>query len=236
MLPFYPITSVRSVTSFEESGAAGPADGGERPARGELWLVRHGETEWSASGRHTSRTDVALTERGAEKAVRVGHRLTGITFDRVLTSPLTRARETCRLAGFGDRAEVVDDLREWDYGDDEGRTTAEIRDTRPGWTVWDQGPAGGETAEEVGRRADRVVALARGTGGRVLAFSHGHISRVIGARWIELPVREGAHLRLDTASIAVLGWERETPVLQLWNSTDTLPGAPGRGGRDSRRE
>ncbi|MDQ1666246.1 MAG: hypothetical protein QOH75_2277 [Actinomycetota bacterium] len=189
----------------------------------ELWLVRHGETEWSASGRHTSRTDVPLTERGRAAAVALKERLAGIPFARVLTSPLARARDTCALAGFGDRAEVVDDLREWDYGTDEGLTTATIREERPGWSIWTEGPRGGESATEVGARADRVIALARSSEGPVIAFSHGHLSRVLGARWIELPVAEGAHLRLDTAAISMLGWERETPALQLWNDTGRLP-------------
>jgi broad specificity phosphatase PhoE len=192
-------------------------------AQGELWVVRHGETEWSASGRHTSRTDVPLTEQGRAAAAQLGARLTGISFARVLTSPLTRARETCALAGLGDRAEVVEDLREWDYGADEGLTTAQIREDRAGWTVWADGPRGGESADEVGARADRIVATVRSIEGRVLAFSHGHMSRVIGARWLGLPVTEGAHLRLDTGAISVLGWERETPAVLLWNDTGQLP-------------
>ncbi|MGZ4597192.1 MAG: histidine phosphatase family protein [Actinomycetes bacterium] len=189
----------------------------------ELWLVRHGETEWSASGRHTSRTDVPLTESGRAAAARLGARLAGRSFERVLTSPMSRARETCALAGFGDRAEVVDDLREWDYGSDEGRTTQTIREERPGWTIWTGGPTGGESVQQVAARADRVIALARASEGRVLAFSHGHLSRVLGARWVELTGREGAALGLDTAAISVLGWERETPVLRLWNDTGELP-------------
>lgn len=191
----------------------------------ELWLVRHGETEWSASGRHTSRTDVPLTEVGRARAGELTARLHGVEFDRVLTSPASRARETCALAGFGDRAEVVDDLREWDYGAGEGLTTAEIRETHPGWTVWTHGLPGSEPAIDVGARADRVVAMARASqpaARRVLAFSHGHMSRVIGARWIELLVADGVRLRLDTAAVSVLGWERDRPVLRRWNDTGTL--------------
>jgi broad specificity phosphatase PhoE len=198
--------------------------------RNELWLVRHGETEWSASGRHTSRTDVLLTARGRAAAVQLGARLRDISFTRVLTSPLSRARETLALAGLVDRAEVVEDLREWDYGSDEGLTSAKIREERPGWSVWADGPRGGESADEVGARADHVIALVRANQGpvpaaqgRVLAFSHGHMSRVIGARWIDLPIAEGAHLRLETAGISVLGWERETPAVRLWNDTGHLP-------------
>jgi broad specificity phosphatase PhoE len=183
----------------------------------ELWLVRHGETEWSANGRHTSRTDLVLTDTGRRQALALRPRLAGRRFVRVLTSPRRRARQTCELVGFDDQAEVLEDLAEWDYGDDEGRTTAEIRQERPGWTVWRDGPKGGETAEEVGRRADRVIALVRQADGPVLAFSHGHFSRVLGARWIELDVADGARLRLSTASISVLGYERETPAVVRWN-------------------
>jgi broad specificity phosphatase PhoE len=191
--------------------------------RAQLWLVRHGETEWSASGRHTSHTDVPLTERGRARAAELRTRLAGIDFDLVLTSPLGRARETCALAGFGERSEIVDELHEWDYGSGEGLTTAQIRETSTGWTVWTHDLPGSEPAADVGARADRVIARARASGGRTLAFSHGHLSRVIGARWIDLPVTDGARLRLDTAAVSVLGWERETPVLHRWNDTGALP-------------
>lgn len=186
-----------------------------------LWLVRHGETEWSAAHRHTSRTDLDLTLAGVTAAERLAGRLSGNGFVRVLASPRLRARRTAALAGFGDAA-VLDDLREWDYGEDEGRTTAEIREERPGWTVWSHGPQGGETAEDVRRRADRVVAEVRAAHGPVLAFSHGHFCRVLGARWLGLEVEAGAHLELSTASVSVLGWERETPTLEHWNDTGSL--------------
>jgi broad specificity phosphatase PhoE len=192
--------------------------------RGQLWLVRHGETEWSASGRHTSHTDVPLTDRGRDRATDLRARLAGITFDVVLASPLGRARQTCALAGFGDRAEIVEDLREWDYGPGEGLTTAQIRETSPGWSVWTHQLPGSEPAAEVGARADRVIARARAAGGRTLAFSHGHLSRVVGARWIDLQVPDGARLGLDTAAVSVLGWERDTPVLHRWNDTGPLTG------------
>jgi broad specificity phosphatase PhoE len=185
----------------------------------ELWLVRHGETEWSASGRHTGTTDIELSEAGCRHAGTLRPRLEGQEFVRVLTSPLKRARVTCELAGFGDRAEVVPDLVEWDYGEDEGRTTPEIREDRPGWTVWSHGPRGGETAAEVGRRADAVIALAREADGPVIAFGHGHMCRVIGARWIGLPPEEGVRLKLSTAAISVLGHDRETPAVVRWNDT-----------------
>ena len=187
----------------------------------QLWLVRHGETEWSASGRHTSRTDLDLTEAGVEAARSVADKLRGTSFARVMSSPLLRARRTAELAGAGS-PEVVEDLHEWDYGDDEGLTTAQIRESRPGWTVWRDGPQGGETCAEVGARADRVVELVRAVDGPVLAFSHGHFSRVLGARWLGLEVTDGAHLALSTASVSVLGWERDTPAVLHWNHTGTL--------------
>ena len=187
----------------------------------QLWLVRHGETEWSASGRHTSRTDLDLTEAGVESARSVAEKLRGTSFARVLSSPLLRARRTAELAGAGS-PELVEDLREWDYGDDEGLTTAQIRESRPGWTVWRDGPQGGETCAEVGARADRVIELVRAVDGPVLAFSHGHFSRVLGARWLGLEVTDGAHLALSTASVSVLGWERDTPAVLHWNHTGTL--------------
>ena len=191
-------------------------------AGAELWLVRHGETEWSASGQHTGTTDIELSDAGRRLATALRERLTGIDFDRVLTSPLQRARVTAELAGFGDRAEVVPELAEWDYGQDEGRTTLEIREDRPGWTVWRDGPLGGETAEDVGRRADKVIALAAESAGRVLAFGHGHMSRVIGARWIGLAPAEGIRLKLSTAAVCVLGYDRETRAIVHWNDTGRL--------------
>ena len=190
-------------------------------AGGELWLVRHGETEWSASGRHTGTTDIELSDAGRRHAQLLRQRLAGTEFARVLTSPLQRARVTCELAGFGDRAEVVADLAEWDYGQDEGLTTPQIREKRPGWTVWAEGPRGGETAAEVGQRADRVIAMATQSA-RTLAFGHGHLCRVIGARWIGLDAAEGIRLTLSTAAICVLGHDRETPAIVRWNDTSHL--------------
>jgi probable phosphoglycerate mutase len=187
----------------------------------QLWLVRHGETEWSASGRHTSTTDLDLTAGGAEGARSVAAKLSGTSFARVLTSPLLRARRTAELAGFPG-AEVVPDLTEWAYGDDEGRTTHEIREQRPGWTVWRDGPLGGETRTDVGARADRLVTLVRSVDAAVLAFAHGHICRVLGARWLGLDVEDGAHLALSTASVSVLGWERDVPAVLHWNHTGSL--------------
>lgn len=198
------------------------ADPNRSPAS-QLWLVRHGETEWSAAGCHTSRTDLSLTDAGRAAAASLAPRLAATAFDTVLVSPRARARETAALAGLGDRARVDEDLAEWDYGDDEGLTSAQIHETRPGWTIWADGPRGGETAEQVTARADRVIARAHRSGGRTISFAHGHISRVIAARWVELPAAGGAHLRLDTAAVSILGWERETPVVHRWNDTGPLP-------------
>jgi broad specificity phosphatase PhoE len=187
-----------------------------RGSEGELWIVRHGETEWSASGRHTSTTDVPLTPAGEEAARALGGQLAGTTFDLVLTSPRQRARRTAELAGFPD-AEVDDDLTEWAYGDYEGVTTRTIRETVPDWTVWTHPSPGGETGAEVGRRLDRVVARVRAHGGRVLVFGHGHASRVLAARWLAQPVEEGRFFRLDTGTVSVLGYEHEFPVVARWN-------------------
>jgi len=189
----------------------------------ELWLVRHGETAWSIAGRHTGTTDLPLTENGRAAAEAAGKRLRGIEFVRVLTSPLARARETCSLAGFGDRAEILAGLAEWNYGEDEGMTTAAIRESRPGWTIWTHGPRMGETREQIGLRADRTIANVRRVEGRTLAFCHGHFSRALAARWIGLPLVQARHLRLETAAISVLGWERDVAALRLWNDTGNLP-------------
>ena len=189
----------------------------EPGARPRLWIVRHGETEWSASGRHTSRTDVPLTRPGEEQAAGLRERLAGIAFALVLTSPRRRALETCRLAGFGGRAIVDDDLAEWDYGADEGRTTAEIRRDRPGWTIWRDGPSGGETIDQVAARAERVIARARAADGDVLAFAHGHLLRILGARWVGLAAVDGRALLLEPATLSILGWEHESPVIARWN-------------------
>jgi probable phosphoglycerate mutase len=185
-----------------------------RPA---IWLVRHGETEWARLGRHTGRTDIPLTERGRSQADAVARRLAAHPFEEVLSSPLSRALDTARLAGFGDRVSTTDDLLEWDYGRDEGRTTTEIRADRPGWTIWSAGPAGGETIDEVAARVDRVIARARAAEGDTLLFAHGHVLRILAARWIGEPPIEGRLFALSTATVSVLGWEREQPVLERWN-------------------
>lgn len=184
---------------------------------GELWLVRHGPTEWSENGRHTSVTDLPLLPHGEELARGLAGRLGEQDFALVLTSPRQRARRTAELAGFAD-AEVDEDLVEWAYGDYEGVTTAQIRETVPGWTVWSDPVPGGESAAEVGARLDRVVARAEAAGGHTLVFAHGHSLRVLTARWLGLPVSDGRLFRLDTATVSVLGHERESPVILRWNS------------------
>jgi broad specificity phosphatase PhoE len=185
---------------------------------GKLWIVRHGETTWAKLGRHTSRTDVPLTAAGRADAARVGSALRSQPFALVLSSPKRRALETARLAGFGDRVEVTDDLLEWDYGADEGLTTAQIRAGRPGWTIWRDGPRDGETARHVAARVDRVIGRARAQQGDTLVFAHGHVLRALTARWLALPVRDGRLFELGTATISVAGWEREQPVIERWNA------------------
>ncbi len=181
-------------------------------------VVRHGETEWSLALRHTSRTDLALIEPGRVRAAELAHELEGRDFALVLTSPLRRARETCELAGFGAVAEVDDDLHEWDYGDYEGLTTAEIRAGAPDWYLWRDGCPGGERPADVGDRVDRVLTRLRALDGAGLLFAHGHVLRVLAARWIELEVDGGAHLALSAGSTGSLGFEHAVPVLQRWNA------------------
>jgi probable phosphoglycerate mutase len=182
-----------------------------------VFLVRHGTTEWSASGRHTGRTDLPLTDEGRGQAERLRAPLAREQFALVLVSPLQRARETAARAGFGAVAEVESDLMEWDYGDYDSRTAAEIRQERPGWTPWHGGFPGGETLEQVAARAARVVARIRSVEGDVALFAHGHILRVIATCWLEQPPVEASRYYLATASVSVLGWERETTVIDRWN-------------------
>ena len=199
---------------MSESIAHGPIHTSEDS---EVWLVRHGETEWSRDGKHTSVTDIPLTDEGVAVAGQLAERLKGMTFDMVLTSPRARARRTAELTGFPN-ANVDDDLVEWDYGDYEGITTPQIREQVPGWTVWTHPCPNGETAAQVSVRIDRVVQRVRESQGRVLVFSHGHALRALAARWIEQPVVEGRFFKLDTATVSTLGYERETPVILRWNS------------------
>ncbi len=192
-----------------------------RPHR--IVLVRHGETEWSRTKRHTGLTDVPLTEAGREEAQMLGARLAGRAFAKVLVSPLGRATETCRLAGLEGPSETSEDLLEWDYGDYEGRTTADIRTEASGWTVWSGAIPGGEGVDDVGARADRVIAALEHVDGEAALVAHGHVLRVLAARWLGLEAATGRLLALDTATLSVLGWEHETRVLRTWNES---------GGRD----
>jgi broad specificity phosphatase PhoE len=195
-------------------------------------LVRHGETEWTLSRQHTGNTDIPLTDEGRDQAERLGRVLarSGERFTRVLSSPLSRALDTCRLALPGAAVEVRDELREWDYGDYEGRTSADIRTSAPGWLLWTDGVPGGETIDQVTARVDRVIADIRsgdGTGsgsvpGTVAVFAHGHLLRVFGARWLEQPATLGAHLGLAPASLCRLGWEHGVPSIGLWNERSHL--------------
>jgi broad specificity phosphatase PhoE len=188
----------------------------------QIVLVRHGETEWSRSGRHTGRTDVALTDRGRAHAQSLRKGLGHLRFTVVLTSPLQRAAETARLAGFENSAEVVDQIREWDYGEYEGRTTASIREEIPEWSVWTHGVPGGETIDQVAARADSVIDRLRRESGDGIVFAHGHILRVLAARWCGFDSRAGRHLALDSATVSILGYERETPAIRLWNDAHHL--------------
>ena len=183
---------------------------------GDLWLIRHGETEWSRSGRHTSRTDLPLTAAGVAQAEALATLLANHKFVMVLTSPLQRARETARLAGYDD-ATVEPNLHEWDYGDYEGRTTAEIQRERPGWTLFKDGVPGGETGAKVAARCDAVIARAQSAGGDVALFAHGHILRVLAARWLGLEPQQGQLFALQTATISVLGFEHAQRVIIRWN-------------------
>jgi len=206
------------VVEFDESWSQFPILTGysmEMPP--EIWLVRHGETEWSRSGQHTSRTDLPLTPEGEKRAQSLKRMLTGHSFGLVLSSPMQRAVETCRLVGL--TPEISEDLREWDYGDYEGLTTTEIQKRVPGWTIWTGAPPNGETAGQVGARADRVISRAASAAGDAALFGHGHLLRILAARWIGLEPSGGGLLALSTASLSVLGYERETRVIRLWNQT-----------------
>lgn len=187
----------------------------------EVYLIRHGETAWSLSHQHTGSTDLPLTENGEDQARRVGLLIHGIAFAQVLVSPLRRARRTCELAGLDPVAQITLDLREWDYGDYEGLTPAEVRARRPGWNVYRDGCPGGESAAQVAVRADRIVAALRAMQGRIAVFSHGQFLRALAARWIELPMEMGYHFGLDTGSLSVLGHEHnnvDAPAISLWNA------------------
>jgi broad specificity phosphatase PhoE len=185
----------------------------------QLWLMRHGETEWSRDGAHTSRTDLPLTPEGERRAANLKRILGDRSFALVLTSPMRRAIDTCRLAGCGNAAQITPDLREWDYGSYEGRTTTDIQIENPGWTIWTGMPPGGEPAEQVAARADRVIDRALSAAGDVAVFGHGHMLRVLAARWLGSPPTDGRFFALSTGSVSVLGWEREARVIERWNQT-----------------
>ncbi len=184
----------------------------------EIWLIRHGETAWSLSGAHTGKTDIPLTAEGERRAALLITRLAGLDFDLVLTSPLQRAKDTARIAGFGESALADPDLVEWNYGDYEGLSTPEIRQTRPGWHLWDDGVPNGETVEQVGLRVARVIARAAAVQGNTLLFAHGHLLRILTAVYLGLPARDGRLFALGTAAVSVLGYERATPVILRWNT------------------
>ncbi len=196
---------------------------GDAPER-QLWLVRHGETEWATLGRHTGRTDIPLTDAGREQARALGTRLDGRSFALVLTSPLSRAAETAALAGFGDQAIPDDDLMEWDYGALEGRTTPDIQSEFADWSIWAGPWPDGETVAQVGARADRVLArcLAPEVAGDVLLFAHGHMLRILAARWLRLPPENGGLFALSTATVSIVGWDRGRPVIETWNDSGHL--------------
>ncbi len=184
-----------------------------------IYLIRHGETEWSRAKKHTGLTDIPLTEEGREQALWLKNRLSSCKFKHVFTSPLQRASETCDIAGFGHEKEIMQDLVEWDYGDYEGKTTAEIKEKVHGWTLFTKGVPNGESFGDVGTRAQRVISYVRNIRGDVALFSSGHFLRCLAAKWLHMPISEGKLLALSTASVSMLGFERECPVLMLWNET-----------------
>ncbi len=192
-------------------------------SHGDVVLVRHGETEWSRSGQHTGRTDIPLTEGGRNDARLLAPLLSATDFALVLSSPLKRARETCELAGLGAQMQLEPDLMEWNYGDYEGLTSKQIKRTAPNWMVFTDGCPGGETPEQVGARADRVINRIRSATGRVALFAHGHLLRVLAARWIGLPPSAGQHFLLDTSTVSVLGYYQDVPAMKRWNAPVTVP-------------
>lgn len=187
-------------------------------------LVRHGATDWSEAGRHTGWSDIPLNDAGLRQAEALAPRLEAWSFDTVVCSPLQRAVTTCRLAGLGDVATFDPDLREWNYGEYEGRTTPEIREQRAGWNLWDGGVVGGETLAAVQARADRVVGALQARSGDVAVFAHGHLLRVLAARWIRCDAGLARYMYLSTASVSILGWEHDWPSIRLWNDVSHLRG------------
>ena len=185
-------------------------------------ILRHGETEWSLSGKHTGLTDLPLTMNGEKEASLLGLSLKGVKFDHIFCSPLIRAKETCKIAGYAREMKIDPALVEWDYGDYEGLTTSEIHQTKPNWTIFSGDPPHGETSIEIGKRADLLIQRLKKLGGEIAIFSSGHFSRVFAARWLQQPVSFGSHLMLSTASKSIVGFEREEPAILLWNDTSHL--------------
>jgi len=185
----------------------------------EVYLVRHGETEWSISGQHTGSTDIPLTDNGKGVARELGRKLEGVEFAAVWSSPMSRAIDTARLAGFEHVVRIDDRLKEWDYGECEGKTTPEIRETRPDWFLWRDGCPGGESPAQVGARADGLIEEVRAVAGDVLLFAHGHILRAIASRWLGYPPEDGMHFSLGTATLSILGWEHEAASIWRWNAS-----------------
>ena len=201
-----------------QSNAESTASGAPASTKSRMWLVRHGETEWSATGRHTGQTDLPLNEAGKRRAKELGSLLNCGRFELVLSSPLLRARETCRLAGYEERVQLDVNLQEWNYGEYEGRTTSEIQHRFKEWSIWRDGVLGGETIEEVAARAQRVIDRALCSRGDVLVFAHGHILRILSCTWLGLPPQAGRYLALDPASVSTLGYEHETRAISQWNN------------------
>ena len=204
------------------SGASAGTAAGQEARQPRLFLVRHGQTDWSASGQHTGWTDLPLNDTGRRQAALLAARLAPMRFAAVFTSPLVRALDTCRAAGLAEEAIVDPDLREWDYGEYEGRTTDEIRETQPGWSIWADPVPGGEAIDDVAARVDRVIERTLRAEGDVAIFGHGHCLRILAARWLRLDPGIGGLLELSTATISRLGWERERRVLELWNDAAHL--------------
>jgi broad specificity phosphatase PhoE len=200
---------------------SGPVDAAEQT----VVLIRHGETAWSRSGKHTGRCDVPLDAEGEAQARRLGDRLRDWHFAAILVSPLARARRTCEIAGYAAAAQEDPEVQEWGYGVYEGRTADEIRRERPGWTIWHDGVMGGETLEDVARRAESVAARVRAVDGDVAIFSHGHFLRIFTARWCRLAATAGEHLALSAGAISVLGFDRGAPIIWRWNDSEHLDGA-----------
>lgn len=209
----------RTSTKAAQTDSAQGADVGHKVAPVQLWLVRHGETEWSRSGQHTGKTDLPLTPAGEQQARDIGKFLRARSFAMVLTSPLQRAYETCRLAGYGQVAVVDANLQEWDYGEYEGRTTAAIRDERPGWSLWRDGVRGGETIEQVAARAQAVIDRVLAGSGDALLFAHGHVLRILSCCWLGLLPQDGRLFALGTGSVSTLSYEHETRVITRLNAS-----------------